>query len=352
MIKYRRGSLLFFYGLGRKIELKRRVYGFKSRLPRTGPLVRKDGTLVKKSTSLLAIFLIMLLLISSVGCGKSNNQQTQPQKVELVTQLYYANQGNEKLVSEQRTVNYQKGQDKYKAVLNELLKGPKTSGLVNNIPSGTTVRSTSKKGTDLTVDFSRFKGFPGSMAEIMAVGSVVNTMISAGDVKRVKILVDGKEFIGPSGEPRGFMTKFTNPSPAQEYTLYFGNQQADKVVPEKRQISLPEDASEEQVVTALVQELIRGPQESGHYKTIPPEAQIKSVSIESKTAWLDFSREMHTKHWHGAAGEAMTINSIVNTLTELPGIKKVGITVEGKPLNIEHVVLEEPVGRNPSMIGS
>ena len=44
----------------------------------------------------------------------------------------------------------------------------------------------------------------------------------------------------------------------------------------------------------------------------------------------------------GAAGETMTITSIVNTLTEFAGVDLVAITVAGKPLNIEHVILDAP----------
>jgi germination protein M len=59
---------------------------------------------------------------------------------------------------------------------------------------------------------------------------------------------------------------------------------------------------------------------------------------------------MHTKHWRGAAGEAMTINSIVNSLTDYDYISKVKITVSGKPLAIEHIVADQPIGRNESII--
>ncbi|MGE5422117.1 MAG: GerMN domain-containing protein [Ignavibacteriales bacterium] len=306
---------------------------------------------MKKHVTAWMVVLAILLMVPATGCGMFGNKQTSSKPTQVKTKLYYASQGNEKLLSEQRTVNVAAGEDKYRAILVELLKGPKTSGLVNNIPPGTDVLVTNKEGTDLTVELSGFKGFPGSMAEIMAVGSIVNTMIAAGDVERVKIMETGKELIGPSGNPRGFMTKFTNPPPAKEFVLYFGNKQADKVVPERRLVTLPENASKKQEVKAVVEELIKGPSDPDYAKTIPPEARVLGVRIDNKTAWVDFSQEMHTRHWGGAAGEAMTINSIVNTLTEIPGIQKVGITVVGEPLNIEHVVMDKPVGRNPDMIG-
>ncbi|MGE5396128.1 MAG: GerMN domain-containing protein [Chitinophagales bacterium] len=304
----------------------------------------------KNSRCLIILLLIIFGLFQMGGCTLKS-EQSKAKEYTIKAKLFYADKFNEKLQSETRTVIYHQGQDKYARVLDELLKGPESKDLVNNIPSGTSVINTKKVNSDLTVNLRGFKGFPGEMAGIMAEGSIVNTMVSLDGVKRVKILIEGKELIGLSGQPRGFMTRFNNPAPMREVTLYFANQQAEKVVPEKRDLTIPVGASREDEIKTIIEALIDGPKEPGHYKTIPPEARVKSVTIENKVVWVDFSQEMQTKHWHGAAGESMTINSIVNTLTELPGIDKVGMTVEGKPLNIEHAVLEEPLGRNPSMIG-
>lgn len=300
-----------------------------------------------------SLVVLMAMLIILAGCASSKKPVEKPKPITIQAKLYYATEGNERLEYETRTIQYQKGQNKYRVVLQELLKGPVSLELVRNIPSQTRVLSTTQKGQDLIVNLSRdFRSFPGEMAEIMAVGSIVNTMIALdNNVNRVRLQVEGQDYIGPSGKPRGYMTWFTNPPEARQYILYFSNEQADKVIPEKRTLIINPEASKEEIARTLLNELIKGPRETGHFKTIPREAQIKSVRIVNNTVYADFSQEMHTKHWHGAAGEAMTINSIVSTLTEIPGIQKVGISVEGKPLNIEHVILKEPIERNPSMIG-
>ena len=46
----------------------------------------------------------------------------------------------------------------------------------------------------------------------------------------------------------------------------------------------------------------------------------------------------------------MTINSIVNTMTEFANIKRVMPTVDGGPMSIEHMVVEEPLTRNENII--
>ncbi|MGD9676842.1 MAG: GerMN domain-containing protein [Vulcanibacillus sp.] len=137
---------------------------------------------------------------------------------------------------------------------------------------------------------------------------------------------------------------------SQEVTLYFANQNATAVAAEKRNIVLTTDSTREELFRSVLEELIKGPESTILYKTIPIEVKINSVELNGDILSVDFSQEMHINHWGGATGEAMTINSIVNTLTEFNDVNKVKMTVEGQPMSIEHSILEEPVGRNEDMI--
>ncbi len=133
-------------------------------------------------------------------------------------------------------------------------------------------------------------------------------------------------------------------------TLYFSNDNADGVRAETRIIKASKTASREEILRAALEELIAGPKTSNLHKTIPSEVKVISVEISNQTAVINFSEEMHTKHWGGAAGESMTINSVVNTLTEFDYIQFVKLKVEGQPMAIEHAILEDPLPRNEDMI--
>lgn len=302
----------------------------------------------------ILFFSMLLILVAISGC----RQQGEPNGAKKYTQtvkLYYADKNNEKLVTEERKISYDEEDGKYRPALEELIKGPKNKNYRNNIPPETKIKMISRQGSDLIVNLSReFNNFAGSMAEILAVGSIVNTMTQFEEVERVKILVNGEEFIGPSGEPRGYMTTFpldpTKQEETKDVTLYFGNQDATAVVGETRQITVPQNTNTEGLIRLVLEELVKGPEREDLKPTIPKEVKILSVKIQSAIAEVDFSEEMYTKHGRGATGEAMTINSIVNTLTEFPEIQKVKMTVVGQPMNIEHAILEEPVGRNEEMI--
>ena len=241
------------------------------------------------------------------------------------------------------------------AVLQELLKGPENENYTANIPAEAQIFGTIKQRNDLIVNFSgHFNNFAGSVAEIIGLGSVVNTMTQFEEIERVKILVEGNEYIGPSGEPVGFMGPFpTEPEPPRitsEITLYFSNNQATAVVGETRVLEISPDTNRERFIQLVLEELIKGPEKKNLFPTIPREVKVRGVSITDNLAHVDFSEEMHTRHSGGAAGESMTINSIVNTLTEFVYIDQVRMTVVGEPMAIEHAYLDMPLERNEDMI--
>lgn len=83
------------------------------------------------------------------------------------------------------------------------------------------------------------------------------------------------------------------------------------------------------IYRSAVQELISGtPSTPGAQRVLPPGTRVLGVTVAGGTATVDFSREVLRANV-GSAGEALGIASIVNTLTELPGVERVSFTVEG-----------------------
>lgn len=303
---------------------------------------------------------LLILLVSALGLGLlagCSQDQTPPVQEEITetVKLYYGDNGNENIVFEEREISYLEGQDRYSVILDELFKGPKTADYQANISPETKIYGTIVQGKDLIVDLSQeFAQFGGSVGEIVGVLSLVNTLTQFPEIERVKILVEGMELIAPSGQPYPFISYTENGNNAQaelkKFILYFANADATKVAAELREIELPLAVTLEQIITSVLEELVKGPVSTNLSRTIPSEVQILSVRIEGDTLFIDFSEEMHSKHWGGATGEAMTINSIVATLTEFENLNYVKMTVAGQPMNIEHSILDEPVGRNEEMI--
>lgn len=304
-----------------------------------------------RNKTLLILLLICALLLT--GCPRRAPEQPPQETTETVT-LTYGDTGNEELVTEEREIRYPAGSDRYQAALEALIAGPETQGYTANISPETKVYGTIRQNDALIVNVSEeFARFGGSVAEIIAVASVVNTLTQFEGIERVKILVEGEEFIGPSGEPRGFMTPFSTDKPVastEEVILYFAQPDATAVSPEQRSITVPPETGIEGRIRLVVEELIGGPEQANLAPTIPAETRVLSVTVNDNTATINFSEEMESRHTGGSAGENMTILSIVNTVTEFQGIEFVLMQVEGAPMNIENVVLDAPVERDEEQI--
>lgn len=101
-----------------------------------------------------------------------------------------------------------------------------------------------------------------------------------------------------------------------EVNLYFSDSQAMYLVPEKRKISQIPSLARQAII-----ELIKGPESSDFYLTIPKGTQVNEVYIADDIVYIDLSEEIFKNHPGGSSGELMTVYSIVNTLTEIPPIK-------------------------------
>lgn len=132
-----------------------------------------------------------------------------------------------------------------------------------------------------------------------------------------------------------------------EVNLYFSDSQAMYLIPEKRKISqIPS------IVRQAVNELIKGPENSDFYRTIPEGTQVNEVYIADDIVYIDLSEEIFKNHPGGSSGELMTVYSIVNTLTEIPPIKGVQILVEGNEMEslVGHIDISMPLLRDEDWI--
>ncbi|HZJ84389.1 MAG TPA: GerMN domain-containing protein [Syntrophomonadaceae bacterium] len=138
----------------------------------------------------------------------------------------------------------------------------------------------------------------------------------------------------------------------KEITLYFSDDQAMYLIAEKRIIQIEENATDEQLIKNIVEKLIKGPENQTLIPTIPPETKLLTVEIENQLAKINFSQEIQTKHWGGSTGELMTVNSLVNSITELDTIEEVLILVEGEIQEslIGHLYTKEPFTRDEKTI--
>jgi germination protein M len=115
-----------------------------------------------------------------------------------------------------------------------------------------------------------------------------------------------------------------------EFGIYFDGSKDDttvEVVKDERLIN-----KEELIGEAIMQELIKGPSVKSELKPIlTKETRLLSFSIKDNIAYVNLSKE--AKIEMSQAKEKSCLEGIAASLTQLPSVEKVAITVENKNID-------------------
>ena len=136
---------------------------------------------------------------SSTASGSSKSAGQEAAVTDI--SVYYPDVNATGLVAVTKNVKV-KGQDKYKAAVEALLAGTDDKRLTTVFPKKTKLLKVAVSGSTARVDFDKnlTAGFVGgSTGEEMLVGSLVNTLTEFPEIKKVQLLVEGKEIDSLSG---------------------------------------------------------------------------------------------------------------------------------------------------------
>ena len=104
----------------------------------------------------------------------------------------------------------------------------------------------------------------------------------------------------------------------------------------------------------ILADLISGPIEEGAMSALPPGTHLRQVYVlEDGTAFVDFSSDLEQGMSGGSTEEMFTVYAIVNSVVlNIPEIHRVGILIEGKPVDTlnGHLDLRRPLPPNLSII--
>ncbi|MGL5206215.1 MAG: GerMN domain-containing protein [Acidaminococcaceae bacterium] len=151
----------------------------------------------------LAPLLILCFLAS--GCTAPKQEEKPAAKPMVKEQSFvvyrFAAEGQGYLVPEKHTIK-DNGKSPAENALRTLVETkPQDSKLVNVLPVDTKVLGLSIKDGVATADFSKDikKLSGGSYNELMATGAIVNTLTEFPEIKKVRILVEGKTVVSLNG---------------------------------------------------------------------------------------------------------------------------------------------------------
>ncbi|MGN0142337.1 MAG: GerMN domain-containing protein, partial [Roseburia sp.] len=108
-------------------------------------------------------------------------------------------------------------------------------------------------------------------------------------------------------------------------TLYFSNENGDGLVEEVREeVYYSSNMSLDKLV---MEQLLDGPQIEGAKAVIPKGTRIVNVSVVDGVCYVNLDDNFRNQDY--GVSESVVIYAIVNSLTELPSINKVQISVNG-----------------------
>ena len=160
---------------------------------------------------------------------------------------------------------------------------------------------------------------------------VVKTFLQVPGISAVRFTVENQDLTDSKGESVGEMTadtfaEFSGNEPdaycSTTFTLYFTDKDGQNLVKEQRTVRYRRSIPKERIV---LEQLMKGPMEKGHYPTIPENTEILDVTIADRICYVAFDRVFSS--YALDVSEKIPVYSVVNTLLDALEADKVQITV-------------------------
>ncbi len=302
------------------------------------------------SFSLLALLLLGLLTV--VGCSKGPQLPSE----EEGYRIYYINKEDTAVVTELYEPKNTSAEGQLTEFLGLLQGKPENTEIKAAIPQAVEILDYKLENGQLSLNFDMNYLEMDKLYEILCRSAIVRTLCQIPEVEYVSILVADSPLLDSNQTPVGplnadnFIENTGNE--INMYTvatlkLFFANDTGDKLVAEQVDIRYSSNMSIEKLV---VEQLIRGPVTEEVSPTIPVETKIVSVSTKDGICYVNLDEGFMSQGYNVL--EAIPIYSIVNSLTELPGISKVQILINGETNRIyrEKIRFETIFERNLDLI--
>lgn len=188
--------------------------------------------------------------------------------------------------------------------------------------------------------------------EVICRAALAKTMTQIPGVEYISVYVGTQPLMDRNGAPVGNLSssdfvnvigKDVNTIQHTTFTLYFASAEGDKLVGEEMEVTYSNTASVEEFI---VEQLIEGPGSDSDLQPVLPEnTQLLGVSVRDGICYVNFSSDVLAGM--SAVTPEISVYAVVNSLTSLPYITQVQITVNGSgDQSLIDVPLSEPFYRN------
>lgn len=279
--------------------------------------------------------------------------------------LYFGAKDGNYILPEIRNIIFN-GNDDVKTVLTELINGPKFVFQWNSLLK----KDTQFSGAEVTAEngaqtlllhftkLSRASELGDQAGELLSYASMVYTLTGIfPGIENIRIDLNGQAIdkVGSRKFSKGMRRSDFKQSLGKSITLYMLYKDSTLLTGIDRTVS----QSEQWGAANRLKELFKGPKENDTEMAWPilpagvGEGDIHGISVDKDTITVNLSNNFKEKcKTLSEENEMLLIYGIVNTLTEMGGIKQVRLVVEGKAIEslAGHIYLEAPLIRNPGII--
>ena len=270
--------------------------------------------------------LVMALVLGSVafsGCGKK--------ETESKYKIYYVNEEQGEVLAESFVPSEETTQTMLEEMTEKLNK--KNAEGHTLLPENIEIQSCVDDDGMIRVDFNQEYHDLNSVDEVLLRASIVKDYVQIPNIYLVTITAEGTPIVDSQGQEIGAMSldsflentgKEIMAYQYKELNLYFTNEEGNQLVPEARQVYYNGNTPIEKVI---VEQLLRGPGESGHYATLPSDTRIVGVSVADGIAYVNLGKQFVDEALPVDA--QIPIYSIVNSLIDAGNVSQVQISING-----------------------
>lgn len=278
--------------------------------------------------------LLCLLLLCLSACASAPPAPAETAASERSMKIYYVNKNTTRVVSEE----YIPENTEPEALLAELLEvlstEPENMDYRKPLYSEVRILNAYIENKSVYMVFDSAYSLIPRMAEILGRAAVVRTLSQIDGVEKVAFYVNEQPLTDALNQPVGQMRASDfiddlggdiNDYQKTVLTLYFTNEQGDRLIECKQELMYNNAVSMERLV---MEQLIKGPSEEGMYPALPSDTKILTISTREGICYVNLDASFLTGSVN--TNEVVPIYAIVNSLVELPSVNKVQIAINGE----------------------
>lgn len=307
-----------------------------------------DSRLGLKVKRIVAMLLCVCVLMGFSACEKDEEYIEEGENY-----VYYIDKNMTKIVPKEYEIKATEEVGMIEELLEQLKRNTVDVEVTKAIPEGVSLEDFTYGDGVVTLSFNAEYNSMNKAQEVLSRAAIVLTLSQLDCVSYVSFFAGGQPVADSNGEAIGNMqaSDFADNLNSHKevyntdaFAIYFANQSGEQLVKYEFEAEYGSDTSKEQVI---LNKLIEGPaEEEGYCRTISSNVEVVNVVTMNNVCYVTFGENFLTEP--ASVSDELLIYSIVNSLSEVPYIHKVQISVNGKTDAVYHgkISLTEAFTRN------